>query len=870
MSPWQVPFFVTLVVSLATAVFAWLRRGRSRAARAFVAIPASHALWTALEILSLATTSLNLKLFLAGCQWLAGLGMVAGGLWFACAYTGRRFRWETWGWLLVLPLPLIFMWLGEPIDHRLHPEAWVRAIPPPSSLEYAFGPAEVGLITYGCLLSLVAAGLILSRLVRARPHVPGEMLLVVGGVALPPLAGVVSLALGLRWRHQRDTMPLIFAAADLVVALGLFRRRTFVLSPLAIETVVDGMTDGVVICDPDGRIVDLNPAVEKILGLPTTEMLGAPAARAFADWPALVDVCQGLEAHREMTLDERPPPPPGAERVDLPMLRWLDLIGTPVRDWRGRGLGVATVLRDITAWKRATDRRFRAVFDHSVELVALLAPDGTVVEVNQTALRFGGARRESIVGRPLWQAPWWSHSPTLRDDLQAALRALTDGEILRFEATHLRCDARTRYFDFSLTALAGEGGATEYVIAEGRDVTELLKAEKENAALAEGLARARRLEMVGRMSAAIAHDFNNLLVAVMGSAQVVKQAVRPGSAAAAGLDVIERAADSGAQLVRQIMSISGPGAAPDRAIDVGMALTRAAALIQPLVGPRIAVKVQNTVPLWPVRIDSGQLEQVLLNLAANARDALPGGGALWLSAENVSTVERRAFQGNLLEPGRYVLLRVRDDGAGMDDVVMEHALEPFFTTKTGGRGTGLGLSVVYGIVHGNGGFVEVRSSPGAGTTVDIYLPPADTGQAGQEHGAERPLDGVSSIVPATPRACIMVIEDEQPLRAMVRDELTSLGHEVHVFSEAASAEAAAQALKTPPSLLIADFVLPDATGLAAAEALRRRWPALKVLFLSAFAAAAQRRPEAPDVHFLAKPLDRAALLQTVGTLLAAT
>jgi PAS domain S-box-containing protein len=870
MKAWLLPLTASFIVSLATAFFAWRRRKVTPAARAFVALPICHAAWTSLEMFNLSTTSLDLKLFISGAEWLAGLAMIGAGLWFATEYIGRGFRVETWGWFLLAPLPLILMLLGEPFHHRLHPEAWVRTTPLPSSLEYTFGWVEIALMAYGGLLSLVAGGMVLARLARARPHELRDMAVVMVGLALPPVLGMMSVALGLRWFYSRDTTPIIFGAADLVVAIGLFRRRPFELPPLALEAVVDGLADGVAICDSNGRIVDLNPALERILRIPSATMLGASAAAVFAEWPPLVEVCCGRRLHDEITVD------PTSGKILSPAqrssLQWLDLVGTPIRDWRGRPLGTAAVLRDVTARKRASDRRFQAVFDHTFELIALLSPDGTVLEVNETALSFGGVARDLVQGRPLWEAPWWAHSPTARADLRAALLAMTRGEILRFEATHLRCDARTRYFDFSLTAVPNDEGAVEYLIAEARDVTDMLRAEKDNAMLAERLAHARRLESIGRMAAAIAHDFNNVLVAVMGSAEMAKTAVPAESPAARALEVIERAGDSAAQLIRQLLAFGRPQSAAAGPIDVGVVISRAAALVRPAIGSDVTVLVDNSAPLWPVRIDPGQLEQVLLNLAVNARDAMPQGGTLLISAQNFTLDQSRRFQGNEIRPGQYVLIRIGDTGLGMTDTVIDRAFEPFFTTKPAGKGTGLGLSVVYGIIHGHSGYLEINSAPGVGTEMRIYLPPAAPNDLADMEVPilTAPANGVGrAIVPRRTAASVLVIEDEHALRAFLHDELTSLGYEVHSFADGTAAEKSAATLENPPVLLITDFVLPDASGLEVADGMRRSWPALKVLFLSAFAATARRAPDRPDVHFLSKPVDPKKLAHTVETLLAA-
>jgi PAS domain S-box-containing protein len=778
---------------------------------------------------------------------------MGAGLWFAYAYIGQRFRFEVWGWLLLLPLPIILMLLGEPIDHRLHPEAWVRTSPPPSSLEYAIGWPEVALLAYGCLLALLASGIILRRLSRRRIGDLIEIGIVLAVLGLPPLAGVVSLALGARWLHQRDTMPLVFGLADLVAAVGLFRGRLFELPAMALERVVEGLADGVAVCSVDGRIVEANPALVTLLALPGPPSPGTHATSAFASWPGLAAVCVGDLDRSELAVDGRTP-------------RWLDAVGTPVRDWRGQAIGRTVLLRDVTASKQASQRRFQAVFEHAFELIALLARDGTILEVNRTALAFGGVSGESLRGRPLWEAPWWAHSSTLRDELRAALAALENGKLVRFEVTHLRCDAYTRYFDFSLTAVPDDAGAVEYVIAEARDVTELLQAQKDNVALTDKLAQARRLEVVGRMAAGIAHDFNNLLVAVMGSVQVVKLEVPDGSSAARGLEVIQHAADAGAALSRQLLMLASPRAALSSAVDVAVVVQRAATLIAPVLGSAVSLTVHAPPALWPVRIDPGQLEQALLNLATNARDAMPAGGALLVSADNVFVTEARKFQGDELAPGRYVLVRVTDTGNGMSDEVIERALEPFFTTK-GAGGTGLGLALVHALVHGNGGFLELASLEGRWTEVRMFLPASQTSELAD--GVPAPLPGQAAQTHERPRqrGAVLVVEDERPLRTFICEQLSAQGYQVQTFADAAALHHATARMTNRPTLLISDLVLPETTGFALADQVRQHWPDLQVLFLSGFPASARHAEGRGHVRFLSKPFDAAGLSRAVAATL---
>jgi PAS domain S-box-containing protein len=886
---WLWSMILSMGVSLATAVFAYRRRRRVPAARAFALIPLSHAAWTALEIAEILAPTRDAKLFLDGLGWLPGLGMVAGSLWFGYEYVGRRMPRGLWGPILALPLVGIALLVTEPWHHRLHPDAWVRTDRVPASLEYTWSWVDWGLIAYGFVMVGAGCALVLRKLVRQPAYYVSQTLIVLTGLGLAPVAALVALALGLRSFGQRNPAPVVFGLADLVVAFGLFAHGLFDLTPVACEAVVAGLDDGVVVVDRAGRVVDANASLCAVLGCKSSDLIGRLASEAFAPWPALVAACAGQRRRDELEVEA----PDGLGH------RWLDINASALSDRRHRALGRAVVLRDVSERKRArhaleaesarlqtrvhdrtraleetldalrtedhereetetalraTERRFRAIFDHSFELVGLLDRDGRLLAANRTALQFAGVDGGAVVGRWLWETPWWSHSGTLQAELRAAIPAAAAGDLVRFEVTHVGRDKRARYFDFSLKAVHGDGGGVEFLIAEGRDVTELRRAEQENAALAEKLQHAHRLDSIGRLAGGVAHDFNNLLTAMLGSVEVARRETAPGTRAADALTVIEQAADSAAQLTRQLLTFGRRQPVAPRVIDVAAGLARMEPLLDRVVGPKVQLELRAPPDSWSIRIDEGQLEQVLVNLAVNARDAMPNGGRLTVALENVTLAEPRSFQGLEAAPAEYLELRVEDTGVGMKDHVLERIFEPFFTTKGAGQGTGLGLPVVYGIVRQNGGYIEVRSQPGVGTEFRLLFPHADG-----------PLDLVlpgsaAGVAPPTGHERIVLVEDQHAVRAYVRDLLESLGYDVRAYADGESALAATLGQAEPPDLVVADVVLPGVSGVEIADRLRRRWPALAVLLVSGFADdALQRRDLLPGIHFLAKPFRAEAL-----------
>jgi PAS domain S-box-containing protein len=878
---WVGPMALSASVSLATAIFAFRRRKRVHAALAFSVIPLSHAAWTALEIAEIAAPSLDAKLLLDGIGWLPGAGMVAGSLWFAYDYAGRRMRPGLWLPVLALPLPAIILLATEPWHHLAHPDAWIRADHVPPSLEYAWAPVDWFLIFYGFVVLMGACGLVMRKLVNQPSAYVTQTVIVLLGLGVAPVAALVSVALDLRAFNQRDPAPIVFGVGDLVVAFGLFSRGLFDLAPVACEATVAGLADGVLVCDPDGRIVQANRALCETIGCPSRDLIGRPALELLGPWPALAAATAGGTDRDEIEIERAR----GGRRV-------FDIAASWINDRRGRLIGRALVLRDVSDRKlaeraleqeraqletrvqertaaveetlaalRASERRFRAIFDHSFELVALLDRDGKLLAVNRTALLFAGVREAAVVGREVWDTPWWRHSATLRAELRAAVPTAAAGDLVRFEVTHLGRDGKARYFDFSLKAVAADG-AVQLLIAEGRDVTELRTVERQNAALAEKLQHAHRLEAIGRLAGGVAHDFNNLLTAILGSVEVARMGVAAGSRPAEALTVIEQAAEGAAQLTRQLLAFGRRQAVAPRVIDAAADVARLEPLLGRVLGPGVRLEVHAPRGSWPIRIDEGQLEQILINLGANARDAMPRGGRLTITARNVTLTEPLSFQGLEAAPAEYLELRVADTGEGMRDAVLERIFEPFFTTKGAGHGTGLGLSVVYGIARQNGAYIEVHSRPGAGTEFRLLFPRADG-------PPEQVLaDAAPGRAPPTGRERIVLVEDQRSVRAFVRDLLEGLGYEVATHADGESALGAAESAPAPPDLLIADIVLPGASGLEVADRLRRRWPGLPVLLVSGFADdALPRGAVAEGVHFLPKPFRAEALAARVRAIL---
>jgi PAS domain S-box-containing protein len=404
------------------------------------------------------------------------------------------------------------------------------------------------------------------------------------------------------------------------------------------------------------------------------------------------------------------------------------------------------------------------------------------------------------------------------------------------------------------------------VIGSARDITERKRAEAELLAAEERFQQAQKLESVGRLAGGVAHDFNNLLTVILGASDVLAEDLRDGRPPAPD-DVaqIRAAGERARELTGQLLAVARRQVVAPVALDLGAALRERERLLRRVLGEDVQLTVELDPALWRVRCDPGQLEQVILNLAVNARDAMPRGGRLALRTANRPVDGALAAREPGLRVGDWACLAVEDTGTGLSPEAQAHLFEPFFTTKAKGSGTGLGLATVHGVVAQAGGFLRVQSVPGQGTTFEVYLPrlegeaPAPAARPPTAPG--RRAAGGSELV--------LAIEDEPLVREITARALRAGGYQVAVASGGAEALEVAARLPGPLRLLVTDVVMPGMDGRTLADELRRRHPALKVLFVSGYTqdVISHRGVLDEGVEFLPKPFTPAALLERVRAVL---
>jgi len=397
----------------------------------------------------------------------------------------------------------------------------------------------------------------------------------------------------------------------------------------------------------------------------------------------------------------------------------------------------------------------------------------------------------------------------------------------------------------------------------------------EQRALEAQFAQSQKMQAVGQLAGGIAHDFNNVLSAIMMATDFLLNAHRPTDPSFQDIMHIKQNANRAASLVRQLLAFSRRQTLRPQVLDLGEALSDLTMLLRRLIGEKVALDVVHGRDLWPVKVDISQFEQVVVNLAVNARDAMPTGGKLTVRTSNVTAAECRRFAHEPMPDADYVLVEVSDTGTGMTPDVMEKIFEPFFSTKEVGKGTGLGLSTVYGIVKQTGGFIFPESEVGRGTTFRIFVPRHVTGA--EEEVAEAEAAATTLVPEAKPaadltgRGTILLVEDEEGLRGLNARGLASRGYTVLEAGNGVEALEVLERNGRQVDLVVSDVVMPEMDGPTLLKEMRRRNPSLKIIFVSGYAEDAFEKnlPEGGQFAFLAKPFTLKQLVAAVKETIAA-
>ena len=647
-------------------------------------------------------------------------------------------------------------------------------------------------------------------------------------------------------------------------------------SAIRFREALENVPLAAVAIDGDCRMTFVNAYLEQLSGWTRDELIGRR-------WSDVLNTHDDEGRTLALAFEEklaRGAPPPLQENILTTKdgrVRLISWANTPLHGPDGAVNGVACVGEDITDRRaaeealRQSEKRFRALTENALEWVSVLSATGTILYESRSVERLFGHNPNQVVGRSIFD---FVHP----DDVDAAKALLAvllaeprgvgltepprsagaglagagaeTGMVQEFEVRVCHSDGSWHWLNGSARNLLHEP-AVGGIVLNARDVTELRESQDQ-------LLHAQRLDAVGRLAGGVAHDFNNLLTAIRGYSELMLVQLPSTDPLRADAEEIARAAERAASLTRQLLAFSRRQLLQPMVLDLNSVVGEIENLLRRLIGEDVELVTSLDPLCGRVKADPGQLEQVIVNLAVNARDAMPGGGALTIATQAVRLAEGE----HGLAAGPYALLSVSDTGVGMDETTLSHLFEPFFTTKEQGKGTGLGLATVYGIVKQSGGDVVVESSRGRGSRFAVYLPqvvePIEVvGEHSSRNGHERGSETV------------LLVEDEDLVRGLARRVLQQQGYEVLEAPEAPVALALCSRHAGRIDLLLTDVVMPKMSGRQLATELAPLRPEMRVLYTSGYNEEAIGRRGVTDLGgaFLSKPFTPAALVRKVREVL---
>lgn len=647
---------------------------------------------------------------------------------------------------------------------------------------------------------LVGGAIFIFQL-ELREFAPGEdrsaFALRHGALILQMLIAVSSTALLLWTRHQRRVERLARQHAE------EFRQ----LFHKAVEAMF--------VTSADLSLIEVNDAAVALTGYSRDEMLAmrlndfVPADEMAARPFRVTDLLAGVRIESERCIVCKD----GEQRsVEFSVQRLPD----------GRILGV---VRDVTR-RRAVERRLRLLsraLEESPAAMVITDIDGRIEFINPSFSKVTGWSLAEAVGQTPAMLKSGRTPEAVYRELWETIRA---GGEWRGEIQNRRKNGEIFPWILSVHPIIDEQGRIEHFLGVGEDASERRTAERSLEETRTALYQAQKMEALGRLAGGVAHDFNNLLGIILGCTDMLSAGMGEGSAGRVEIAEIRKAVLRASDLTRQMLAFSRRQVLEVRVVDVAGLLEDSRRMLSRLLPENIDLGLVVAPGLWSVRADSTQLVQVLINLAVNARDAMPMGGELRISAENAS-LDEAAAEAHGLTPADYVRLSVRDSGEGMTPDVVEHVFEPFFTTRAAVGGTGLGLATVYGIVQQLGGAIEVESSPTTGTTMLLYLPRVARGDSG-----ERALP--AGAAPPVVLARILVVEDLAPLRLLVERMLTQIGYAVHSAASAQEALALTGEGGLEFDLLLSDIVMPGMDGRDLARLMKAARPGIRIVLMTGY------------------------------------
>ena len=602
---------------------------------------------------------------------------------------------------------------------------------------------------------------------------------------------------------------------------------------------------------PDWSLSFVGSEVEKLTGYTPAEILGKPMA-----WRGLIhpDDLRSVQETIRSCIRRREP----ILRMEYRIIhkdgerRWISDRRQMVYDEGGKLLCVDGLCMDISEQKRTEEerRRLAAAVEYAADAVMVTDTEWIIQYVNPAFEKVTGYAKEEVLGRNPYILAADGANIRVYLGIEDRIRS---GNPWKGRLKNKRKDGVLLDQDTVIYPIRDPGGKVVNHVVAARDITREVQLEKQ-------ARTAQRMEAVGTLAGGIAHDFNNALTGIIGFADLLRMRLEKEPKLVRDVDEILKCAERASTLTRQLLAFARRQVIEPVSLGLNTVVQDLSRLMKKVSGEQIEVRTRLTEGIPPVFADRGQLEQVLLNLCLNSRDAMPGGGEFLISTDAVAWEGERVEDSAVMPAGQYVLLAVADNGSGMDDATRKRVFEPYFTTKAPGKGTGLGLSMVYGIVKQNGGFIFLDTRPGEGTTFRIYFPATEAVSEENEEKKEAAVRGGAET--------ILVAEDEEAIRNLAERALRGYGYDVLMAGDGAEAVAIFEA---HPEIAIAvlDVVMPRMGGKEALDAMRRSRPALPALFTSGYST--DRIHESfvllPGIEFLPKPYGPASLARRVREVL---
>jgi hypothetical protein len=603
--------------------------------------------------------------------------------------------------------------------------------------------------------------------------------------------------------------------------------KTNSIEEMRFRLLIDAVVDyAIYMIDPDGIISSWNAGAKRFKGYEEAEILGQHFSRFYTEEDRSIGLPQRAldTAIREGRFEGE------GWRVRKDGTHfWCHVVIDPIIDPTGKLLGFAKITRDLTDRKMAeetlkqSEQQFRLLVQSVTDYaIYMLAPDGRLTNWNQGAQRIKGYRPEEVIGQHF--SIFYTPEDREAGEPQRALETATREGRFENKAWRVRKDGTRFFAHVVVDPIWGETGTLLGFAKITRDITEATQAQKVLEQTREALFQAQKMQAIGQLSGGIAHDFNNLLTVILGNLEIVRKRVGDNPKVTRLVDNATQGALRGVSLTQRMLAFARRQELKSESVEIPALVEGISGLLRSSLGPSVQLETRFSPDLVPVMADVNQLELAVLNLATNARDAMPNGGKIVIGTRAEEIPDQSTL---LLEPGRYVCLSVADTGEGMDEATLASAMDPFFTTKGVGKGTGLGLSMIHGFIEQLGGRFVLKSQKDIGTVAELWIPAATTAALNQPSAAEVEAPPVDQL-------CVMVVDDDSLVLTSTGLLLEDLGHRV------ISAVSGAQALELFEheqniDLVITDMAMPQMNGAQLAQAIRTLKPDVPIILATGYA-----------------------------------